>query len=103
MPNDPESIHALKENWRAEVQTARVYRELGEREKDQKRKDILLRMAEAEGRHAARWAAKLTQIGEPPSELKDSLGQRLSRWWYRLAGLDITIRRMEAAEDRHEA
>jgi len=54
--SDPESIKALKENWKAELQTARVYRELAEREKDQKRKDILLRMAEAEERHAARWA-----------------------------------------------
>lgn len=103
MPNDPESIQALKENWRAEVQTARVYRELAGREKDQKRKDILIRMAEAEERHAARWAAKLTELGEAPPELKDSLGQRLSRWWNRVAGIDIAIRRMEAAEDKHEA
>jgi VIT1/CCC1 family predicted Fe2+/Mn2+ transporter/rubrerythrin len=103
MPDDPESIKALRENWRAEVQTARVYRELAQSEKDQKRKDILLRMAEAEERHAARWAEKLTQLGEPPPELKDSLGQRLSRWWNRAAGLDVAIRRMEAAEDRHEA
>src|SRR5881227_2568369 len=100
---DPESIEALKENWRAELQTARVYRELAEREKDQKRKDILVRMAEAEERHAARWAQKLTELGVPPPELKDSLGQRLSRWWNRMAGLDVAIRRMEAAEDRHEA
>src|SRR3954462_14045337 len=101
--SDPESIEALKENWKAEVQTARVYRELAGREKDQKRKDILLRMAEAEERHAARWAAKLTELGEAPSELKDSLGQRLSRGWNRLAGPDVAVRRMEAAEDRHEA
>src|SRR6476659_1933792 len=103
MPKDPESIEALKENWKAEVQTARVYRELAQREKDQKRKEILLRMAEAEERHADRWARKLTELGEPPPELKDSLGQRLSRWWNRVAGLDVAIRRMEAAEDRHEA
>ena len=103
MLNDPESIEALKENWRAELQTARVYRELAGREKEQKRKDILIRMAEAEERHAARWAQKLTELGVPPPELKDSLGQRLSRWWNRLAGLDVAIRRMEAAEDKHEA
>jgi vacuolar iron transporter family protein len=103
MPNDPESIDALKENWKAELQTARVYRELAARESDQKRRDILVRMAEAEERHAARWAQKLTELGEAPPELKDSLGQRLSRWWNRVAGLDVAIRRMEAAEDRHEA
>ncbi len=103
MPNDRESIEALKQNWRAEVETSRVYRDLAERETDQKRKSILLRMAEAEERHATRWAQKLTELGLEPPELKDSLGQRLNRWWNRVAGLDVAIRRMEAAEDRHEA
>ena len=103
MPNDPESIEALKQNWRAEVETSRVYRDLAERETDQKRKSILLRMAEAEERHATRWAQKLTALGLEPPVLKDSLGQRLNRWWNRIAGLDVAIRRMEAAEDRHEA
>jgi vacuolar iron transporter family protein len=103
MPNDPESIEALKQNWRAEVETSRVYRDLAERETDQKRKSILLRMAEAEEKHATRWAQKLTELGLEPPVLKDSLGQRLNRWWNRVAGLDVAIRRMEAAEDRHEA
>ena len=103
MPNDPESIEALKQNWRAEVETARVYRDLAAREPDQKRRDILLRMAEAEERHAQRWAQKLTDLGHAPPVLPDSLGQKLNRWWNRMAGLDVAIRRMEAAEDRHEA
>jgi VIT1/CCC1 family predicted Fe2+/Mn2+ transporter/rubrerythrin len=103
MPKDPESIEALKQNWRAEVETSRVYRDLAERETNQKRKSILLRMAEAEERHATRWAQKLTELGLEPPVLKDSLGQRLNRWWNRVAGLDVAIRRMEAAEDRHEA
>ncbi|HXM33278.1 MAG TPA: VIT1/CCC1 transporter family protein, partial [Chthoniobacterales bacterium] len=103
MPNDPESIEALKQNWRAEVETARVYRDLAARETDQKRRDILLRMAEAEERHAQRWAQKLTDLGHAPPVLEDSLGQKLNRWWNRMAGLDVAIRRMEAAEDRHEA
>lgn len=103
MPNDPESIEALRQNWRAEVETSRVYRDLAERETDQKRKNILLRMAEAEERHANRWAQKLSDLGAAPPSLPDSLGQRLNRWWNRIAGLNVAIRRMEAAEDRHEA
>lgn len=103
MPNDPESIEALRQNWRAEVETSRVYRDLAERETDQKRKNILLRMAEAEERHANRWAQKLSDLGAAPPSLSDSLGQRLNRWWNRIAGLNVAIRRMEAAEDRHEA
>jgi VIT1/CCC1 family predicted Fe2+/Mn2+ transporter len=45
----------------------------------------------------------LTELGAAPPELKDSLGQRLNRWWNRVAGIEVAIRRMEAAEDRHEA
>lgn len=103
MPNDNDSIEALRQNWRAEVQTSRVYRDLAQRETDQKRKNILLRMAEAEERHANRWAQKLSDLGVEEAVLADSLGQRLNRWWNRIAGLDVAIRRMEAAEDRHEA
>src|SRR5437763_7375789 len=100
MPNDPESIEALKQNWRAEVETARVYRDLAAREADQKRRDILLRMAEAEERHAQRWAQKLTDLGHAPPVLQDSLGQKLNRWWNRVAGLDVAISRMEEGEER---
>src|SRR6266576_1721470 len=46
-----ETIEVVKRNWRAEVETAQVYRDLAGREQDEKRKGILLRMAEAEERH----------------------------------------------------
>jgi rubrerythrin len=49
-----ETIDVVTRNWRAEVETAQVYRDLAEREPDEKRKGILLRMAEAEERHARR-------------------------------------------------
>ena len=69
MPNDSpdrhETVEVVKRNWRAEVETAEAYRELAAREKDEKRKGILLRMAEAEERHARRWEKKLTDLGEP--------------------------------------
>ena len=57
-----ETVEVVKRNWRAEVETARVYRELAGREPDEKRKGILLRMAEAEERHAQRWAEKLADL-----------------------------------------
>ena len=50
-------------NWRAEVETAQAYRDLAAREQDEKRKGILLRMAEAEERHAQRWEEKLEDLG----------------------------------------
>src|SRR6266498_6025509 len=98
-----ETIEVVKRNWRAEVETAQTYRDLAEREQDEKRKGILLRMAEAEERHAQRWEQKLRDLGVEPPVLEETIGRRLNRWWNKIAGANIAIRRMEAAEERHEA
>ena len=98
-----QTIEVVERNWRAEVETAQVYRDLAERERDEKRKSVLLRMAEAEERHAHRWEQKLRDLGAEPPVLKDTIGRRLNRWWNKIAGAEIAIRRMEAAEERHEA
>src|ERR1700719_1401731 len=98
-----ETIEVVKRNWRAEVETAQAYRELAEREADEKRKGILLRMAEAEERHARRWEKKLVDLGEPIPVIPDSLGRRFKRWLNRALGAEVVIRRMEAAEEKHEA
>ena len=98
-----ETIEVVKRNWRAEVETAQTYRDLAEREPDEKRKGILLRMAEAEERHAQRWERKLKDLGVDSPILKDTFGRRLNRWWNKVAGANIAIRRMEAAEEKHEA
>ena len=45
--------------WRQEVEAAATYRELGEREPDPRRRDILRRLAESEERHAARWSERI--------------------------------------------
>src|SRR5919201_1539889 len=98
-----ETIEVVKRNWRAEVETAQVYRELAAREADEKRKGILLRMAEAEERHAQRWEAKLKELGVEAPVYRDTIGRRLNRWWNKIAGAEIAIRRMEATEERQEA
>src|SRR3954465_3019359 len=100
--NREETIDVVQRNWRAEVETAQVYRELASREEDEKRKGILIRMAEAEERHANRWAKKLVDLGAPIPKLPDTLGTKLKRWLNRALGTDIAIRRMEAAEEKHE-
>ena len=92
----------VKRNWRAEVETAQVYRDLAARETDEKRKAILLRMAEAEERHAQRWEQKLRDMGQPSPQLTDNVWTRFKRRFTRSLGTDIAIRRMEAAEEKHE-
>ena len=99
-PEDAKAVSALQANWRAERETALVYRDLAANEADEKRRGILLRMAEAEERHAQRWESKLQELGAAPPVLQNNWRRKLNRWWNRAAGADVAIRRMEAAEDR---
>ena len=98
-----ETVEVVRRNWQAEVDTAQTYRDLAEREPNEKRRAILIRMAEAEERHAQRWERKLKDLGAEPPVLRGSIARRLNRWWNKVAGADIAIRRMEAAEKAHEA
>ena len=99
-PEQQKTVEALQANWLAEQETALVYRDLAANEPDEKRRGILLRMAEAEERHAIRWENKLRELGAQPPVLKNDWRRKLKRWWTRAAGADVAIRRMEAAEDR---
>jgi len=101
--NPQQTIEVAKRNWQAEVETARTYRDLAARERDEKRRSVLLRMAEAEERHAQRWEKKLTELGAEPPVYKDTFARRLNRWWNKIAGPEIAIRRMEATEEKQEA
>src|ERR1041385_7871812 len=98
-----QTVDVAKRNWQAEVETAQTYRDLAERERDEKRKGILLRMAEAEERHAQRWEKKLKDLGAEPPVYKETVARRFNRWWNKIAGAEIAIRRMEATEERQEA
>src|SRR2546421_12052861 len=97
-----ETVEVVKRNWRAEAETAQVYRELAARETDEKRKGILNRMAEAEERHAERWAKKLADLGEPVPTIPDSLGRKLQRWVNRALGTEVAIRSMETGGEKNE-
>ena len=58
-----ELIAALNQNWQREVEGMRTYRDLAGREKDQGRRNVLLKLAQAEERHAQRWERKLAERG----------------------------------------
>src|ERR1700758_4350652 len=90
-----QTIEVAKRNWHAEGETAQTYRDLAERERDEKRKGVLLRMAEAEQRHAQRWEKKLRDLGAEPPVFKDTIARRFNRWWNKIAGAESAIRRME--------
>jgi vacuolar iron transporter family protein len=58
-----EFISHLKKAWRDEMLSAANYRALAEKENNPERKSIFIRMAEAEDRHAERWAVRLKELG----------------------------------------
>ncbi|HLW01449.1 MAG TPA: VIT1/CCC1 transporter family protein [Ktedonobacterales bacterium] len=99
-PATKELITFLQESWRREKESQRVYADLAAREHDQGRKGVLEKLAETEGRHAARWEEKLVELGAPIPEVRRSRWQGFRDWVNRQAGADATLRRMEAEEDR---
>jgi VIT1/CCC1 family predicted Fe2+/Mn2+ transporter/rubrerythrin len=93
-------VSALQEMWRREVEAAGTYRILAERETDERRRDILLRLAECEDRHAASWSERLEKMtGHAPdaSNVRSSL-----RWIERFTDQNVVLHRLEQEESRVE-
>ncbi|VVM08040.1 hypothetical protein MAMC_01945 [Methylacidimicrobium cyclopophantes] len=97
-----DQLRLLRKYWLAEQRSAEAYRDLAEHEKNPDRKDIFLRLAEAEERHAARWEEELRVRGVPPPGLPGGWRRRWRRWWRQAVGPSLVIRNLERAEDRQE-
>ena len=95
-----ELIEALNQNWQREVEGMRTYRDLAAREKDQGRRRVLLKMAEAEERHAQKWERKLVELGAPLPQERRTWRMRLKGWMRRQVGTEAALRHMEGEEDR---
>ncbi len=93
-------IAALNQNWQREVEGMRTYHDLAAREKDQGRRNVLLKLAQAEERHAQKWERKLAELGAPAPREKRTLGMRLKNWTRRQLGTEAALRHMEGEEDR---
>ena len=67
MAIDQVNLATVERMWRREVEAAHTYKLLADRETDPKRRDILLRLAEQEDKHAARWSERiLAATGRAP-------------------------------------
>src|SRR5215216_2473922 len=87
--------------WRREVEAAATYRHLADREHDPKRKDILLRLAEQEEKHAARWSERIagtTGRVPDPKEVERGLS-----WFQRISDPNVVLHRLEQEENKAEA
>ena len=100
-------VAALRQNWRREREGAHTYRDLAAHEKDPNKRGVLVRLAEAEDSHAAKWERKLAELGAEPPVYAQTWRDRMRDWTRRGIGTDAALRQMEAAEDvdiaRYEA
>jgi VIT1/CCC1 family predicted Fe2+/Mn2+ transporter/rubrerythrin len=100
LPRHPKLRQILEQNWQAEMAGYLTYRTLAEREPEEWRKQTLEGLALAEKDHAALWAGRLRELGEPepvyhgkPAGDADSLKTRVG-------GDDLALRRLEIEESR---
>jgi VIT1/CCC1 family predicted Fe2+/Mn2+ transporter/rubrerythrin len=101
VPIDKVNLATVEKMWRREVEAAHTYRLLAQREPDQKRRDILLRLAEQEDKHASRWAERIslaTGHQPDPAEVERGLS-----WFQRISDPNVVLHRLEQEEGKAEA
>src|SRR5262245_30287551 len=100
MPIDKTNLATVEKMWRREVEAATTYKHLADRERDPKRKDILLRLADQEDHHARRWAERIhAATGQTPDRKEVERG--LS-WFQRISDPNVVLHRLEQEENRAE-
>ena len=101
MAIDKASLASVETMWRREVEAATTYRHLAAREPDERRRDILNRLADQEDLHAARWAERIAlATGRPPDRSAVEGGLT---WVQRIADPSVVLHRLEQEETRAEA
>jgi VIT1/CCC1 family predicted Fe2+/Mn2+ transporter/rubrerythrin len=101
VPIDKVNLATVEKMWRREVEAAATYRLLAGRENDPHRKDILIRLAEQEDKHAARWSERIalaTGQAPDPNEVERGL-----TWFQRVSDPAIVLHRLEQEETKAEA
>ena len=103
MNDQAKLIAGLQQAWRDEMASAKNYRALAGQEHNADRKAILLRLAEAEDKHAANWLARLKELGEDPGTYHESVGEQARRWLLVQSGTERAVVKLEAMEDEADA
>ena len=101
MSLDKTNLATVEKMWRREVEAAATYKHLANRETDQKRKDILMRLADQEDKHAARWSERIaasTGRVPDPKEVERGLS-----WFQRISDPNVVLHRLEQEENKAEA
>src|SRR5262252_8873948 len=98
---DQANLTTVERMWRREVEAAHTYKLLAARETDARRRSILLRLAEQEDKHAARWSERLvaaTGRVPDPAEVERGL-----TWFQRIGDPSVVLHRLEQEETKAEA
>src|SRR6476619_1131938 len=86
--------------WRREVEAAATYRHLANRERDPRRKDILMRLSEQEEKHAARWSERIAAATGRVPDRKEV--ERGLSWFQRISDPNVVLQRLEQEENKAE-
>jgi vacuolar iron transporter family protein len=100
LPRHPRLSQILEKNWQAEMAGYYTYRMLAEREPEAGRKQALGNMALAEKEHAALWAGRLRELGEPEPVYRGKPAGDADSLKTRIGGDDLALRRLEIDESR---
>jgi vacuolar iron transporter family protein len=100
MPLDKTHLATVQLMWRREVEAAATYRHLANREKDPRRRDILMRLAEQEEKHAARWSERIAAATGRVPDRKEV--ERGLSWFQRISDPNVVLHRLEQEENKAE-
>src|SRR5437868_11350480 len=101
MAIDKVNLATVEKMWKREVEAAHTYKHLAAREKDPRRREILIRLAKQEEKHAARWSERIhaaTGSAPDPSEVERGL-----TWFQRISDPNVVLHRLEQEENKAEA
>jgi VIT1/CCC1 family predicted Fe2+/Mn2+ transporter/rubrerythrin len=98
---DKVNLATVEKMWRREVEAAATYKHLANREKDPRRSDILLRLAEQEDKHAARWSERIAASSGRTPDPKEV--ERGLSWFQRVSDPNVVLHRLEQEENKAEA
>jgi len=100
MAIDKVNLATVEKMWRREVEAASTYKHLANREHDPRRKDILLRLAEQEDKHAARWSERIAAATGRVPDRKEV--ERGLSWFQRISDPNVVLQRLEQEENKAE-
>jgi vacuolar iron transporter family protein len=101
MAIDKLNLVTVEKMWRREVEASTTYKHLANRERDEKRKAILMRLADQEDKHADRWAERIKlATGRTPdrNEVEGGL-----TWFQRISDPNVVLHQLEQEENKAEA